>query len=445
MNKRIQLLSFLFLLLLASAASAQTPLGCGIVSIDGPSEGDSGPPLVFKVKITGMIHTTKPEFKWTVSAGTITHGQGTDQITLDTMGLGGQVVTTTVKLYGAPAGCTDSASQTMHVKPAPITCGRPFDEYGDIKFEDEEARLDSFAIQLQNDPMSGGLIRGWAGQETFQNEAAERLARAKSHLADVREIDPNRIVLLDCGFRKDLTMQLFVVPVGAPFPVCDDSISVPSYEVKFTKPRPADDPSEIKISGVLVVTIKNGDFVYPTFSPDAKRLAYSRVIRRKDFESTEVLLYDLNTHKQSVLLNSKKAETYATYKVFVSGMQWQSKNHLQVSVGDGDVGGTDLIFDPVTRKLLKETNHSFDDEDITPSSPDDEKDFQHARRLFPSFPEEISRLKKSDSTGMNRFEVKHVSASRVIFLMRTHAPYERGDNPLFVFDGSKLLRVKDYA
>lgn len=237
MNRPIQILSVCFLLALASAASAQTPLTCGIVGIEGPSDVDPGMPLVFKVKITGLIHTTKPEFKWTLSAGTIETGQGTDEITLDTTGLGGQVVTTTVKLSGAPLGCVGSASATTRVKSAQIACGRPFDEFGDIEFEDEAARLDNFAIQLENFPESSGLVRMWAGQVTFDQEATERLARVKAHLVDVRGVDSSRIAILDCGFTRDLTIQLYVVPLGAAFPVCDDSRDVPSYEVKFTKPR----------------------------------------------------------------------------------------------------------------------------------------------------------------------------------------------------------------
>ena len=213
------------------------------------------------------------------------------------------------------------------------------------------------------------------------------------------------------------------------------------------EPHSAPSAPEVKIAGALVATIKNGDFVHPTFSPDAKRLAYSRVITRKDFESTDVSLYDLSTHKRLVLLNSRKAERYATYKVFVSGMQWESRNRLQVSVGDGDVDGTDLIFDPVTRKLLKETHHSFDDADLTELSSSDQKAYQHAHSVFPSFPADgkLSRLGEFDFKGSERVEMKHVSPSRLIFLIRTHAPYDRGDNPLYVFDGSKLFRVRDYA
>ena len=236
MHRVIQILSVFLLLTLASAANGQTPSACGIVDIDGPSEVEHGKPLVLKAKVTG-IHTTKPEFKWWVSLGTITKGQGTDEITVDTAGLGGMVVTATVGLSGAPLGCTGAASKTLLVeKPAVIGCR--FDEYGDIKFEDEKARLDNFAITLANEPLTSAQILVSAGQETFEGEAAERLARAKSYLADVREIDPGRIVTVDCGFSQDLIVQLFVVPVGAALAACNDSRAVPFFEVKFTKPRP---------------------------------------------------------------------------------------------------------------------------------------------------------------------------------------------------------------
>jgi len=86
MDRSIQILSVFLLLTLASVIRAQTPLTCGIVGIDGPAQVDPGTPVVFKTKVTGIIQTTKPEFKWKLSAGTITTGQGTDQITVDTVG-----------------------------------------------------------------------------------------------------------------------------------------------------------------------------------------------------------------------------------------------------------------------------------------------------------------------------------------------------------------------
>src|SRR5262245_33938576 len=120
MRRSIQILLVFFLLLLASAVSAQTPLACGIDSIEGPTEVDAGQQLKFKVKISGISHT-RPEFKWFMSAGTIVMGQGTDEITVDTAGLGSLVLTATVALSGVPLGCKGEASITTSVKP--FICG----------------------------------------------------------------------------------------------------------------------------------------------------------------------------------------------------------------------------------------------------------------------------------------------------------------------------------
>lgn len=114
----------------------------------------------------------------------------------------------------------------------------PFDRYGDISFEDEKARLDNFAIQLSNEPLATGQILMYAGQTTFEHETTERLARAKSYLVNVRGIDRNRILTLDCGFTRELSIQLSVLEAEVRPPSCDATIVIPFSEVKFTKPRP---------------------------------------------------------------------------------------------------------------------------------------------------------------------------------------------------------------
>ena len=238
MGRSIPILSIFLLLALASVVSAQTPLACGIVGIDGPAKVEPGPPLVLKVRITGMLHTTKPEFKWKVSAGTITEGQGTDQISVDTVGLGGQVVTVTVELAGVPLGCNRSASSTTQIELPFDVCSCTFDSYGDIKFEDEKARLDNFAIQISHEPLSSAYILMSAGQKTFKNETAERLDRARSYLVNVRDINPIQLTTVDCGFTQELTIKLYVAPAGASPPPCTVFNEIPLSEVKFTKPRP---------------------------------------------------------------------------------------------------------------------------------------------------------------------------------------------------------------
>ena len=237
MHRSIHILAVFLLLTLASVGRAQTPLTCGIVGIDGPSEVEPGTPLVLKARTAGMLHMTPPVFKWNVSAGTITAGQGTPEITVDTAGLGGVEVIASAELSGAPLGCNGSASITTQVK-AGFICGLPLDSFGDIKFEDEKARLDNFAIQLSNEPQVTGYILMSAGQTTFKNEAKQRLARAKSYLVNVREIDPNRVVTLDCGFTTDLTITFHLYRFGTTPPECSSIGVIPLSEVKFTKPRP---------------------------------------------------------------------------------------------------------------------------------------------------------------------------------------------------------------
>ena len=287
--------------------------------------------------------------------------------------------------------------------------------------------------------------------------------------------------------------------------------------------------SETKISGATVTTINNGDFVHPTFSPDGKVLAYSNVLVKGDFENTEVFLHDLSTNRRSILLNSRKAVTYATYKAFVTEMKWTSAKRLEVTISDGDVDSTRLIFDPQRRKLLTERFEGGDEFETRPLSPVEQKAYQQARSLFPSFPPEVldnalrttalvipdqgivlqknyaghdgnvwfldfqnksvkglinlpddsvnafnggvgfksaivlalshdtkthlllyrdgklSRLGEFNSSGFSLIEIKHVSSSKVIFLLRTRETFDRGDNPLLVFDGTQLLRIKEYS
>lgn len=238
MGRFTPILSVCLLLTLASAAKGQTPVTCGIIDIDGPSEVAPDTPLVLKAKVTSLLHTSKPEFKWTVSAGTIMKGQGTDEITVDTDGLRGVELVATVELSGAPLGCKASASRTTYLETAAIACGMPFDRYGDIKFEDEKARLDNFSIQLSHELLATGYIVMWVGRETFEGEAAERLARARSYLSQVGNIDPIRVVTVDCGFSDELRIHLRILPLGVTFTECDSVIQIPLTEVRFTKKRP---------------------------------------------------------------------------------------------------------------------------------------------------------------------------------------------------------------
>jgi hypothetical protein len=40
--------------------------------------------------------------------------------------------------------------------------------------------------------------------------------------------------------------------------------------------------------------------------------------------------------------------------------------------------------------------------------------------------------------------VAYRDGTRALFIVKTHRTYERGDNPVFLYDGARLARVTDY-
>jgi hypothetical protein len=187
---------------------------------------DQGSDITFSATMSGDANVT---YNWSVSAGTISSGQGTSSITVNTDGLGGQTVTATVELGGLDPSCSRTASCTTGIRPPPKSPVK-FDEYGDIKFNDEKARLDNYAIQLQNDPSAQGLIIAYG---SCDGEAQARADRAKDYLVNTRGIDAGRLGTLDGGCRSDLTVQLWIVPSGATAPVAStDNIISPCPECK---------------------------------------------------------------------------------------------------------------------------------------------------------------------------------------------------------------------
>jgi hypothetical protein len=196
------------------------PPPCPVVSVSCPTDVEANQPVTFTASVSGGPSGASWTYNWSVSAGTISSGQGTSTITVDTNGLGGQSVTATVSIGGADPSCTGTtASCTTSVKPPP-TPARKFDEYGNIRFNDEKARLDNYAIQLQNEPGSAATIIVYG---SCVGEAQQRGDRAKDYLVNTRGIEAGRITVVDGGCRAELTVQLWVVPQGATAPTVDTS------------------------------------------------------------------------------------------------------------------------------------------------------------------------------------------------------------------------------
>jgi PKD domain len=117
--------------------------------------------------------------------------------------------------------------------PPPPSCQK-FDEYGNIARNDVKARLDNFAIALQNDPGAQGYIIAYGGRRGPAGEAQRRADFARDYLVNTRGIDAGRLVTIDGGFREEATTELYLCPAGATPPTASPTVD-PS-EVQTTRP-----------------------------------------------------------------------------------------------------------------------------------------------------------------------------------------------------------------
>ncbi|HEV2765709.1 MAG TPA: hypothetical protein VGV38_22180, partial [Pyrinomonadaceae bacterium] len=188
---------------------------CPAVAVVCPAEPVTpGEPLTFTAQVSGE-EAGRLSFKWEVSAGQIVTGQGTPSVFVDTTGANGVgVVEATVEVGGLSVSCPKTASCAAPLRLVNV-CNKPLDEYGNIPFEDEQARLDNFAIAVLNEPDAQGYLFCYGGRRGRAGAARARCERAKNYLVNTRDVDAGRLVTVDGGFREELTVTLYVVPAGA--------------------------------------------------------------------------------------------------------------------------------------------------------------------------------------------------------------------------------------
>ncbi|MET0649861.1 MAG: hypothetical protein ABW208_24900 [Pyrinomonadaceae bacterium] len=107
---------------------------------------------------------------------------------------------------------------------------RKIDEYGKIGHCDETARLDNFAIELQNEPASKGYLLVYVGKNDLPSWTDGILQRAAHYLVDSRGLDAERVKVINGGYRESRAIELWVVPENFPPPE-------PSNTVEFKLDR----------------------------------------------------------------------------------------------------------------------------------------------------------------------------------------------------------------
>jgi len=111
---------------------------------------------------------------------------------------------------------------------------REFDECNNCAFDDQKARLDNLAVELQNDPTTKAYIIAYGGRTSPISQVERLMTRARDYLTTERAIDGSRLVIINGGFREQDSVELWLVPSGAAPPRATPTIQ--AGEVKPTGP-----------------------------------------------------------------------------------------------------------------------------------------------------------------------------------------------------------------
>ncbi|HEY0322063.1 MAG TPA: hypothetical protein VGC66_13975 [Pyrinomonadaceae bacterium] len=208
------------------------------VNVSAPSSVNEGDTITFAsdVAYSGSSALT---YTWTVSppSARIISGAGTQTITVDTTGLGKQNVTAILVVDDGSGESTcrqtaQAVTNIIGITPPPVMA-RKVDEWPSIAYDDDKARFDNFAIELQSNPDAQGYVIAYSGRTSRAGQAERLSDRARSYLTQMRGVDSNRLVIVNGGYRDADTYELWVVPQGAQAP----------------QPSPTVSPSEARPSG----------------------------------------------------------------------------------------------------------------------------------------------------------------------------------------------------
>lgn len=189
-----------------------------------------GEPLSFTANASSPDAGVKiSSINWTVSAGTITSGQGTPQISVNTEGTSGSVTATAQATDDRGLAASCSATSSVEAPSPPQTPRPEASKCNEITFGrnpakparvDNEAKaiLDDCALRLQRDADSKAVIVGYydPNEKNGQRLAQERAVNTKEYLVKEKQIDASRIELRT-GTAGGKRAEIWIVPPGATF------------------------------------------------------------------------------------------------------------------------------------------------------------------------------------------------------------------------------------
>jgi hypothetical protein len=193
------------------------------VNISAPNQVTEGEIITYTADASYSGNSSlRYTWKVTPSSARIISGSGTSTLNVDSTGLGGQRITATLTADDGSSDplCAQSAQAVSIIAPIKKVAivAREFDECVSCAFDDQKARLDNLAVELQNDPTTRAYIIAYGGRLSPLGQVEKLMSRARDYIVTQRGIDPSRLVVVNGGFREEDSVELWVVPSGAAAP-----------------------------------------------------------------------------------------------------------------------------------------------------------------------------------------------------------------------------------
>ena len=154
--KQIIFTTIIFLVFTFSSFAQSEKALCPIIEVVGGGVVQTGEQMVFSVKIGDEAKNISLEYEWTISAGTIAGGKGTNSIVVDTTGLSGQNIEAKVTIKGLTENCANIVFEIGSVMS--VLIGDPLDNFGKAANNEVKVRIDALFTALGNYPNSRGQL-----------------------------------------------------------------------------------------------------------------------------------------------------------------------------------------------------------------------------------------------------------------------------------------------
>ena len=208
------------------------------LSISAPNQVTEGEIITYTADVSYTGDSAlKYTWKVTPSSAHVISGMGTATLNVDSTGLGGQriIATLTADDGSSDPACAQSAQVVSNIAPIKkvVIVAREFDECNNCTFDDQKARLDNLAVELQNDPTTRAYIIAYGGRMSPVGQVEKLMNRAREYMVTQRGIDASRLSVVNGGYREEDSVELWIVPSGASAPQATPTVQ--AGEIKRRK------------------------------------------------------------------------------------------------------------------------------------------------------------------------------------------------------------------